>query len=151
MWMFNDKPFAPDMIGTAAGMVYRITHKATERYYIGQKVFWSKRTLPPLKGESRKRKKLVPSDWQSYFGSSDELNALVGQEGEQAFTREILYLCQTKSQMNYLGTVLQMHHNVLFDPLSFNGIVNMRVSRKHLQNLNALIRSIASHYEGKTQ
>ncbi|WP_444668471.1 hypothetical protein [Cereibacter changlensis] len=142
-WTFNGQTFIDDMIGDNVGFVYIIRHAASGRYYIGQKKFHSIRTLPPLKNQTRKRKVKTVSDYQSYFGSSVELNALVSVEGKGAFTREILYLCQTKSEMNYIETIIQVKSNVIFDPLSFNAIVNFRVSRKHLSKANTIVQNLA--------
>lgn len=133
MWIYQDAEFQDEQIGTHQGYVYVITHIPSGRYYYGQKRFWFTKTLPPLRGQKRKRKKVVESDWRTYFGSSDELNALVERVGQEEFRREILYLCKTKSEMNFIEAYLQITRNVLFDPLSFNRIVNMRVSTRHVE------------------
>ena len=42
------KDFTPD---DYYGFVYMITNRATGQKYVGKKFFWSKKTLPPLKGK----------------------------------------------------------------------------------------------------
>lgn len=132
MWMYQGKEFKRDDIKDHIGFVYIIRHIASSRYYIGQKKFTFTKTLPPLKGRTHKRKITTISDYESYYGSSEEVKALVLKDGKDAFTREIIHLCNTKSEMNFLEAYMQIQHNVLFDAQSFNGIINMRVSRKHV-------------------
>ena len=57
------------------GFVYEITNTTNGRKYIGKKLARFKRSRPPLKGRKNKRRFKVDSDWQDYYGSSDELTA----------------------------------------------------------------------------
>jgi hypothetical protein len=67
MWLRNDVEFTSDMIGDYVGFVYIITDLTNNKMYVGKKLFESKRTLPPLKGKTRKRKVTKESDWMSYY------------------------------------------------------------------------------------
>lgn len=82
------------------GFIYEITHLPTGRKYVGKKQLMSNRTLPPLKGEKRKRKVVKESDWKSYYGSHPEVKALV-KESKEGFHREILQFVPTKKQLTY--------------------------------------------------
>ena len=103
--------------------------------YIGKKLFWSKKTLPPLKGKTRNRRKIVESDWKDYFGSSELVKQLLLEHGRDAFRREILYLCVSKGEMGYLEAREQFDRNVLLDDSYLNGIINCKIHRSHVKSL----------------
>jgi len=63
--------------GNYAGFVYIIRDRESDPAYIGKKAFWFRTTLPPFKGQKRKRKKVVESDWYKYFGSNKTIQQLV--------------------------------------------------------------------------
>ena len=135
MWYYQDKEFTSEMIGDHIGFVYIITDKSNEKKYVGKKLFKSKRRLPPLKGKTRRRTKVVESDWMDYFGSSDEVKMLVEQHGRDNFHREILHLCDTKGVMSYLEAKEQFDRNVLLDDSYYNGIIQCKIHRSHVKNL----------------
>jgi hypothetical protein len=98
MWYYKGQPYeaTEEALKEWVGFVYVITDKSNNKKYVGKKTFWSKRTLPPLKGKTRKRRSVVESDWKSYYGSSDLVKQLLLEVGEQNFRREILYFCKSK-------------------------------------------------------
>jgi len=65
-----------DMPEGTFGFIYEVTHTPTGRKYIGKKVLYFNRTLPPLTDQKRKRKIVKESDWKTYFGSHAEIVAL---------------------------------------------------------------------------
>ena len=69
--------------------------------------------MPPLKGKSRKRIVIKESDWQTYYGSSDEVKALVEDIGEGGFKREIIHLCKSRGVMSYMEAKEQFDREVL--------------------------------------
>lgn len=113
MWMYEGKEFTSEMVGENYAFVYELTNKVNGRKYIGKKVFWSKKTLPPLKGKTRKRKVIKESDWQKYYGSSKYVKADIDLHGLDNFTRDIISLCPNKTEANYLELVLQVKLDVL--------------------------------------
>src|SRR5210317_1917550 len=115
MWYYGEEVFTSDMIEDYVGFVYVITDLSNNKKYVGKKLFKSKRKLPPLKGKTRKRTKIVESDWQAYYGSSDEVKALVEEHGPNNFKREILHLCESKGVMSYLELKEQMDREVLLN------------------------------------
>src|SRR6056300_300583 len=100
MWYYNGEEFTSEMIGDYVGFVYMLTDKSNNKKYIGKKIFVSKRRLPPLKGKTRRRTKLVESNWQDYYGSSDEVKQIVEEKGGDNFHREILHLCNSKGELS---------------------------------------------------
>lgn len=111
------------------GFIYCITHKETKKYYIGKKSFWKRIRRKPLKGKKRVRKETIESKWQEYTGSSDKFNQYIQSEGIDKFNKEILKVCKTKSELSYQELLYQIEYDVLNDPLSFNGIINVRLNK----------------------
>jgi hypothetical protein len=109
------------------GFVYLITNLTNNQKYIGKKLAKFKTTKPPLKGKKNKRRGYKESDWQTYWGSSDRLNADVAALGEENFTREILYLCKGRGEMSYIEAREQFDRRVLETDEYYNGIINVRV------------------------
>jgi hypothetical protein len=134
-WLYRGEPFseAPDL-EKYYGFVYLITNLQTGKMYVGKKLFWHKKTLPPLKGKTRKRRKLVESDWRTYYGSSGLLAEDVANRGVENFKREILHLCLTKGEATYYEAKEQLVRDVLLHPeMYYNDWVICKVSRKHLK------------------
>jgi hypothetical protein len=109
------------------GFVYLITNKTNGMKYIGKKLAKFKTTKPPLKGKKNKRRGTKESDWRTYWGSSDHLNADVKKLGADNFTREILEFCTTRGVMSYIEAELQFKHKVLLSDDYYNGIINVRI------------------------
>lgn len=114
------------------GFVYVITEKETDMKYVGKKFFYRTKTLPITKTRKRRKKTLVESDWRTYCGSSERVQELIESKGLDAFTREILHLCRTKGDCAYYETKEQFDREVLLRDDYYNGIINCRISRKHL-------------------
>lgn len=136
MWYYKDEEFTSEDIGDYVGFVYIITDLVANKKYLGKKTLVSKRKLPPLKGKTRRRTKLVESDWQTYYGSNDEIKLLVENQGGDRFHREIIHLCKTKGEMSYMEAKLQFDYDVLLKPDEwYNGIIQCRVNRSHVRDL----------------
>jgi len=114
------------------GFVYLITCKTTNKQYIGKKFFWSSKTKQ-IKGKKKRSK--VESDWQSYFGSNKVLVEEVKQQGEDNYTREILHLCKTKGECNYLEAHEQFTRGVLTSEQYYNDWIMVKVHRSHIKGL----------------
>ena len=135
MWYYNGEEFISEKIGDYIGFVYLLTDLSNNKKYVGKKILISKRKLPPLKGKVRRRTKLVESDWQKYYGSSEEVNALVEENGPETFKREILHLCKSKGEMSYLELKEQMEREVLLNDEYYNGIIQVKIHRSHVKSL----------------
>lgn len=135
MWLYNGEEFTSEMIDKYIGFVYIITDVSNSKKYVGKKLFQSKRRLAPLKGKTRKRTKIVESDWMDYYGSSEEVKLLVEEKGAQNFKREILHLCNSKGEMSYLELKEQMDRQVLLNDDYYNGIIQVKIHRSHVKSL----------------
>lgn len=129
IYNFNELTQAPEEY---TGFVYEITNIPFDKKYIGQKLFWKVKKLPPLKGKTRKRTKTVESDWQDYWGSSNKLLEDIALQGTQDFKREILVMCRNKTEMNYNEAALQFNRDVLLRDDYYNGIINCRITSRGL-------------------
>jgi serine/threonine protein kinase len=135
MWFYKGEEFTSEMIGDYVGFVYLITDKSNDKKYVGKKLLTSKRKLPPLKGKTRKRNVVKETDWQKYYGSSEQVKLMVEEKGVDNFYREILYLCISKGQLGYLEAKYQFEHDVLLRDDYYNGIIQCKIHRNHVRSL----------------
>jgi hypothetical protein len=103
MWLYRNKTIqqVTDFPENTYGFVYEVEHLPTGRKYIGKKVLYFNRSLPPLKGTKKKRKVIKESDWTTYYGSHPEIKKLIKTEKVENFSRKILSLAYTKKQLTY--------------------------------------------------
>lgn len=134
-WYYENKIYDPaeEELKEYVGFVYLITEKSTGMKYVGKKLFHRKKTLPPLKGQKRKRRSLVESDWKTYCGSSENVKQALKENGLDSFHREILHLCESKGDCSYLEAKEQFDRDVLLREDYYNGIINCRINAKHLK------------------
>mgnify|MGYP006280334495 CR=1 FL=1 len=131
-WQYNNLTFTEDMIGDNYGFVYIITNTSTNKKYIGKKFFYSMKTKT-VKG--RKKRSKVFSDWKSYYGSNQVVKDEVSQYGKESFKREIIHLCLSKGECNYMEAKEQFDKDVLRKPDEYyNHWIMVRVQRSHLKN-----------------
>lgn len=133
-WIYRGVPFTEPK-KEDIGFVYIITNKNTGRKYIGQKVFWNSRYLPKTKKRKRRKKVLSESSWKEYFGSCSELLQEAENIGYDCYTREILHICEKKSEMNYIEAKEQFDREVLLKDEYYNGIIQCRINKKHLGSM----------------
>ena len=122
------------------GFVYIVVNTLTGRKYIGKKLAkFSKTTYKTvkLKNGNKKRKKIrgkVESDWQTYYGSSPNLQADIDTLGTDKFTREILHYCKSKAATSYIEAQEQFERKVLESTDYYNNIIQVRVHGSHIIN-----------------
>jgi hypothetical protein len=121
------------------GFVYIITNTVTGRKYIGKKLAkFSKTTYKTvkLKNGTKKKKKIrgkIDSDWQTYYGSSPNLQKDIDTLGTDKFTREILYYCTSKAETSYIEAREQFDRKVLESDDYYNGHIQVRVHGSHIK------------------
>lgn len=103
MWKYNEEIVQniEQIPENSFGFIYEITHNPTGKKYLGKKVLQFNRTLPPLKGQKRKRKVVKESDWLTYYGSHPEFKQLIKEGKQEEFTKEILMFVPTKKLLTY--------------------------------------------------
>lgn len=134
-WTYEGKPFTEADIDDYVGFVYLITEIPTGKKYVGKKIFYNKVSKPPLKGKSRRRITKKSSDWETYFGSNEELKKAVDENGPNMYKREILHLCRSKAEMGYLESKEIFLRDALLKEDYFNSWVSARIQRNQLKSL----------------
>ena len=128
-WTFNGKKII-ELPEDVVGFVYQITNTTNGRKYIGKKLAKFKRSKAPLKGRRNRRRYKVESDWQDYYGSSDDLTIDIKRLGAENFKREILFYCKSKSELSYVEAREQFARKVLETKDYYNGHIRVRVYGK---------------------
>jgi hypothetical protein len=140
-WLFESKTIEV-LPEDCVGFVYVITNNLTGRKYIGKKLAkFSKTTYKTvkLKNGNKKRKRIrgkIESDWQTYYGSNEQLNQDVERLGAGNFTREILYYCRSKAECSYIEAREQFSRRVLESDDWYNGHIQVRVHGSHIRKLS---------------
>ena len=138
-WLFESKTIEV-LPEDCVGFVYVITNNTTGRKYIGKKLAkFSKTTYKTvkLKNGKKKRKKTrgkIESDWQTYYGSNEQLNKDIAELGSDNFTREILFYCTSKAACSYIEAREQFNHRVLESDDYYNGQIVCRIHGSHIKN-----------------
>ena len=131
-WTYKNQP-VEQLPEDCAGFVYLITNTVSGRMYVGKKLARFKTTrykIHTQKNGKKVRKKIrgaVSSDWQDYFGSSDQLDKDIALLGKDKFRREILYYCRSKAELNYVEAREQFSRKVLESDQYYNGHIRVRV------------------------
>ena len=135
MWLYKNKEInsIEDMPTDTFGFVYLVTHTPSGKKYLGKKQLIANRTLPPLKGQKKKRKIQKESDWKTYYGSQAEIKTLVKESQDMLeFVREIRIFASTKKQLTYFETKLQFVNEVLENDEYLNSNILGKFFRKDL-------------------
>ena len=134
-WTYNGTVFDSGDIADNYGFIYRITNTTNGHDYIGRKYFTTIKKRPPLKGKKNKRRETVETDWKTYWGSSPRLQADIDLLGKDKFTREIIHLCESRGQTNYLEAYYQFKEDVLLRENNYNGIIQIRLGKNSVKDL----------------
>jgi CTP:phosphocholine cytidylyltransferase-like protein len=131
-WIFKGMPFeSEDIKKDFFSFIYLITDNKNNKRYIGQKMFRSHKIVTK---QGKKSKVKIESDWKNYFSSSETIKQLIKDDGTGDITREIIYICFSKGQANYLETKLQIELGCLENnDIWYNGIVNCKVHHSHVK------------------
>jgi len=140
-WIYQGNP-VETLPEDCVGFVYLITNNVSGRKYIGKKLAKFSKTsykVVKLKNGTKKKKKIrskIDSDWQTYYGSNEELNRDVAALGADKFTREIMNYCRSKAECSYVEAREQFTHRVLESQDYYNGQISVRVHGSHIKKLN---------------
>lgn len=113
----------------AFGFIYEICNKVLNKKYVGKKQCVCRVKRKPLKGKTRNRIDHKQSDWKTYTGSSNELNADILKYGKENFTFTILEWCGSKWELGYKEIKRQIEQDVILSECFYNGILNVRIGR----------------------
>lgn len=112
------------------GFVYRITHKPTNKTYIGRKILQNttkvklgKKELKELAGIVGRRPvykmAVKESNWKTYWGSNKYMKELYKTEPKENFDRQIIICAPTKKLLTYYELKYQILYEVLEKPDEF--------------------------------
>lgn len=131
-WTYQGRPVTEEDVAGQYGFIYLITNTLNDRKYIGRKYF-SKAGRKTVKGKTKKIR--VESDWQDYYGSSDELKADVERYGKENFTREILRMCKARGEVNYWELKTILESDALLKRSYYNSWCSGKVHATHVKSL----------------
>lgn len=127
-WTYKGELFpGPTDIKEMYGMVYKITHIPSGKFYIGAKFFFR----PHYKMLNKKKKKSwVESDWREYWSSSEKLNADVVEFGKDNFTREVIEIVKFRGMVKYLESKMIFALECLERDDCYNSFVGFRCHKR---------------------
>jgi hypothetical protein len=134
-WTYNGKAFESEDINEYYGFIYRITNTVNGHDYVGRKYFKTIKKRPPLKGKKNKRRETVETDWKEYWGSSARLVEDMARLGKDKFTREIIHLCKSRGETNYMEAYYQFKEGVLLKENNYNGIIQIKLGKGSVKDL----------------
>ena len=134
-WTYNGKVFDSEDILDNYGFIYRITNTTNGYDYVGRKYFTTVKKRPPLKGKKNKRRETVETDWKEYWGSSPRLQADIDTLGKDKFTREIIHLCKSRGETNYMEAYYQFTEGVLLREDNYNGIIQIKLGKNSVKDV----------------
>ena len=134
-WTYNGTVFDSGDIADNYGFIYRITNTTNGYDYVGRKYFTTVKKRPPLKGKKNKRRETVETDWKDYWGSSPRLQEDINQLGKDKFTREIIHLCKTRGETNYMEAYYQFTEGVLLREDNYNGIIQIKLGKNSVKDV----------------
>ena len=134
-WIYRGKTFESEDIQDNYGFIYRITNTTNGHDYVGRKYFTTVKKRPPLKGKKNKRRETVETDWKEYWGSSPRLQADIDTLGRDKFTREIIHLCKSRGETNYMEAYYQFTEGVLLREDNYNGIIQLKLGKNSVKDL----------------
>ena len=134
-WLYDGKTFNSEDIQDNYGFIYRITNTTNGHDYVGRKYFTTVKKRPPLKGKKNKRRETVETDWKEYWGSSPRLQADIDTLGRDKFTREIIHLCKSRGETNYMEAYYQFTEGVLLREDNYNGIIQIKLGKNSVKDV----------------
>ena len=131
-WIYIKKEMETisDFPDNTYGFVYRITHKPTNKTYIGRKILQNttkvklgKKELKELEGIVGRRPvykmAVKESNWKTYWGSNKYMKELYKTEPKENFDRQIIICAPTKKLLTYYELKYQVLYEVLEKPDEF--------------------------------
>ena len=132
MWFYEEKEIDHELSIKYYGFIYCIEHMPSGKKYIGRKYF-TKAATKQVKGKRKKIRK--DSDWKDYWGSSARLVEDMARLGKDKFTREIIHLCKSRGETNYMEAYYQFKEGVLLKENNYNGIIQIKLGKGSVKDL----------------
>ena len=123
-WKYKGK-YLKDVPEGFFGFVYLITNTLNGKKYVGRKYFGTSRRVK-VKGKTRRKVVRKESDWRTYVGSSKSVLADINEYGINKFKFQILFLGETKGQVNYMEENIQHKTNCITRSDYYNDCIGSR-------------------------
>jgi hypothetical protein len=131
------------------GFIYLIINEKENKLYIGKKKTISERRIS-VAGRKNKKRVVTPSNWKTYYGSSDALKKDVLRLGKDSFRRVILGAYEELHSVNYGEAELQFIMKVLDEKNKYewyNGNINIKAmrppsDRQYVDRLNKILEQL---------
>ena len=128
-WIYDNEPLLiPPQ--NAVGFVYIISDNIHDKLYIGKKLFFFSKSYQKNK---KTKKKLVESDWKSYYGSNKTLINIVNQYDNNSFSRSIIHIAYSKSHAAYLESKEIFLRDAILSDKFYNDWVAAKITRNHMK------------------
>lgn len=121
-WKYNG-----DIPADSVGFVYLIENVSNGRLYVGKKILNFKTRKKPLKGKKRARLGTKVSDYQTYTGSSKELNEDITKIGKGSFSFNILSFHSSKWELAYSEGAEIFKRDALRSEKYYNKAIRLRL------------------------
>lgn len=127
-WFYNEHIITSNDIKNFFGFVYLITNTKTNEKYIGRKYLW---VMKRIKGSNRRKKE--ESNWKTYYSSHEGL-IKIGKEFPEILKRDILHLCKSQGEANFLEIEEQFKRDVLYSNEYLNDQINGKWFKKNVMS-----------------
>jgi hypothetical protein len=126
-WIYKNKIITSEDIKPYFGFVYLITNLSNNSMYIGRKYFWIKKKV-----KDSIRRKTVESNWKRYYSSHEGIKE-ISKTNPDILKREILHLCRSQGETNFLEIEEQFKRDVLYLDIYLNDQINGKWYKKNVQ------------------
>jgi hypothetical protein len=128
-WIYKSKPFNPfkdvDRLYHYKGFVYKISHKKSPVWYVGQKHFFTKLGRW--------------TNWRFYLGSSKDMKKFIKEEGVDNFLFEMLVICRSQNALDYFEHhYITKDHRLFTDKNCMNKHSGLRFQKNDQNILDAI-------------
>lgn len=142
-WIYKGKALRCPVKG-AFGFVYCISHNDSDMFYVGKKQFYSTRRVKVV-GRKNRKKVVKESNWRIYQSSSQTVQKMIAEAGEDAFSYDVLAIAYTPGELSFLEEKAQhvscayLRDNCLVDSIGQRRFVSLKKNNRLLNSAKSII------------